>query len=158
MSANTAVDVSPYTRPSATATPLGPGPVFSGVFTWYSHFSLPVARDIAYTLAYRSCMYTTPSATTGFAASEPAPCRFAAPWPVSLNVHASLSWDTFAAEIVEPVASLVLARSPFGYGQDPDGAAAPANVLVTGAGCGGARGESSPVASRARADAATRPA
>ena len=102
-------------------------------------------------------MYTTPSATTGLAASEPAPCRFAAPWPVSLNAHASLSCDTLADVIVEPVATLVLARSPFGYGQDPDGAAASANVLVTGAGWL-ELAEEQPVASRARADAATRPA
>jgi hypothetical protein len=58
--------------------------------------------------------------------------------------------------IVEPVATLVLARSPFGYGQDPDAAAASANVLVTGAGWLELAAEQ-PVASRARADAATRP-
>jgi hypothetical protein len=77
---------------------------------------------------------------------------------VSLNVHASLSWDTLAAVIVEPVATLVLARSPFGYDQDPDAAAASANVLVTGAGWAELElAEEQPVASRARADAATRP-
>jgi hypothetical protein len=54
------------------------------------------------------------------------------------------------------MATLVLARSPFGYGQDPDAAAAPANVLVTGAGWLELAAEQ-PVASRARADAATRP-
>ena len=54
--------------------------------------------------------------------------------PVSWNVHASRSVPTFAAEIREPTASLVLARSPFGYGHDPAGFVAPANVLVTGAG------------------------
>jgi len=37
---------------------------------------------------------------------------FAAP-PVSLNVHACLSLDTFAEEIVDPGASLVFARSAF---------------------------------------------
>jgi hypothetical protein len=61
--------------------------------------------------------------------------------------------------IVEPVATLVLARSPFGYSQDPDGAAASANVLVTGAGWVELElAAEHPVASRARADAATRPA
>jgi hypothetical protein len=60
--------------------------------------------------------------------------------------------------IIEPVATLVLARSPFGYGQDPDGAVAPANVLVTGAGWVELElAAEQPVASRARADAATRP-
>ena len=43
----TVVDVSPYTAPPATATPSGPGPLFSGTFTWYSHFSLPVASASA---------------------------------------------------------------------------------------------------------------
>jgi hypothetical protein len=76
---------------------------------------------------------------------------------VSLNAHASLSRDTLADVIVEPVATLVLARSPFGYSQDPDGAAASANVLVTGAGWV-ELAEEQPVASRPRADAATRPA
>jgi hypothetical protein len=57
------------------------------------------------------------------------------------------------------MATLVLARSPFGYSQDPEGAAAPANVLVTGAGWVELElAEEHPVASRARADAATRPA
>ena len=51
LSAKTAVGVSPYTTPLATATPSGPGPVFSGMFTGYSHSSFPVAREIAYTLA-----------------------------------------------------------------------------------------------------------
>ena len=32
---------------SATATPSGPGPLFSGMPTRYSHFSLPVARATA---------------------------------------------------------------------------------------------------------------
>ena len=54
--------------------------------------------------------------------------------PVSLNVQASRSPDTFAAEITESGASLVLARSPFGYGHDPAGAAAPGNAVLTGAG------------------------
>jgi hypothetical protein len=63
-----------------------------------------------------------------------------------------------AAVIVELVASLVLARSPFGYAQDPDAAAAPANVLVTGAGWLELElAEEQPVASRARVDAAIRP-
>ena len=58
----------------------------------------------------------------------------AAARPASLNVQASRSPDTFAAEIAEPGAFLVLAMSPFGYGHDPEGAAAPGNVVLTGAG------------------------
>jgi hypothetical protein len=50
-----------------------------------------------------------------------------------LNVHASRSPDTFAADMVESGASLVLAMSPFGYGHDPDGTAAPGNASVAGA-------------------------
>jgi hypothetical protein len=49
-----------------------------------------------------------------------------------LNVHASRSPDTFAAEITESGATRVLPISPFGYGHDPDGAAAPVNAEVTG--------------------------
>jgi len=51
-----------------------------------------------------------------------------------LNVQASRSRDTFADEIAEPAASRVLARSPFGYGHDPFGAAAPRKSLVAGVG------------------------
>jgi hypothetical protein len=51
-----------------------------------------------------------------------------------LNAQASRRLDTFAAEIAEPGASLVLPMSPFGYGHDPPGAAAPANAVLTGAG------------------------
>jgi hypothetical protein len=40
--------------------------------------------------------------------------------PVSLNVQASASRDTFAEEIVEPAASRVFARSPFAYCHEPD--------------------------------------
>jgi hypothetical protein len=54
--------------------------------------------------------------------------------PDSLNVQASLSLDTLAEEIVEPAASRVLARSPFGYGHDPDGAAASLKTVLAGAG------------------------
>jgi hypothetical protein len=42
--------------------------------------------------------------------------------------------DTFAAEIAESGAFLVLAMSPFGYGHDPVGAAAPGKAVLTGAG------------------------
>ena len=129
--AKTELDVSPYTVPSVIATPSGPGPLASGTSTWYSHFSLPVASASAYTLASWSCRYTTPSCTTGAAVSEPTETPAAA-LPVSLNAQASRSCDTFADEIAEPGASLVLARSPFGYGHDPVGAAAPGNTLVTG--------------------------
>src|ERR1700728_742379 len=97
-------------------------------------------------------MYTVPPATTGAAASDPECSRFVAAWPVSWNVHASLSWETLADEITEPTASLVLARSPFGYGDEPDGGAAPGNRLLPGAGWP----EPQPVASRARAAAASR--
>jgi hypothetical protein len=37
-----------------------------------------------------------------------------------------------ADEIIEPGACRVLARSPFGYGQDPDGGVALAFVVVAG--------------------------
>ncbi len=102
--------------------------------TGYSQRSFPVAREIAYTLAYRSCRYTTPFTTTGAAASDPAYLTPVAAVPASLNVHASRSVPTFAAEIRDPAASRVLARSPFGYAHDPAGRAAPANVLLAGAG------------------------
>jgi hypothetical protein len=80
-------------------------------------------------------MYTTPFATTGAAANEPAPDTPVAAVPVSLNVHASFSDATFDEEIRDPVASRELARSPFGYAEAPAGAAAPANALEAGAGC-----------------------
>ena len=54
--------------------------------------------------------------------------------PVSLNAQASRRVDTSAAEIAESGASLVLAMSPFGYGHAPDGAAAPGNAVLAGAG------------------------
>ena len=60
-----------------------------------------------------------PFCTTGFAASDPYGATPVAAFPVSLNVHACASLDTFADEIVEPVASRVFARSPFGYGHEP---------------------------------------
>jgi hypothetical protein len=60
--------------------------------------------------------------------------------------------------IVEPVATLVLARSPFGYSQDPDAVAAPANVLVTGADWLELElAEEQPAASRAAAATTSRP-
>ena len=93
-----------------------------------------MASASAYTLASSSCRYTTPSCTTGAAVSEPILETPAAAVPDSLNAHASRSADTFADEIAEPGASLVLARSPFGYGHDPDGAAAPGNAVLAGAG------------------------
>ena len=65
---------------------------------------------------------------------EPTPGRPAAALPASLNVHASRSPDTFAAEITASGATRVLPISPFGYGHDPDGVAAPGNAEVTGAG------------------------
>jgi hypothetical protein len=80
-------------------------------------------------------MYTTPFATTGAAANEPAPDTPAAAVPVSLNVHASFSDATFEEEIRDPAASRELARSPFGYAEAPAGVAAPVNALEVGAGC-----------------------
>ncbi len=47
LSAKTVAEVSPYTTPPETATPSGPGPLFSGTPTWYSHSSFPVARRSA---------------------------------------------------------------------------------------------------------------
>ncbi len=124
-SAKTVSDDVPYTAPPPTATPSGPGPLFSAMPTRYSHFSLPVASASAYTLAYWSWMYTTPSWTTGGAVSDPVYETPAAAGPVSLNAHASRRPDTLAAEITESGATLVLAMSASGYGHDPDGAAAP---------------------------------
>jgi len=98
-------------------------------------------------------MYTVPFTTTGFAASEPAYSRLVAAWPESWNDHASLSLDTLAPVITEPAASLVLARSPFGYGHDPDGVAAPGSRLLVGAGWP----ELQPAASSAKAATASRP-
>jgi hypothetical protein len=51
-----------------------------------------------------------------------------------VNVHASRSSDTFADEIVESGAFLVLAISAFGNGHDPSGTVAPGNAVVLGAG------------------------
>ena len=79
-------------------------------------------------------MYTTPSDTTGAAVSEPEYDTPAAALPVSSNDQASLSCDTLADEITEPGATLVLARSPFGYGHCPEGAVAPGKVVVNGVG------------------------
>ena len=49
-----------------------------------------------------------------------------------MNDQASRSCDTFADEITEPGATLVLARLPFGYGHCPEGAVAPKKVMVAG--------------------------
>ncbi len=86
----------------------------------------------AYTLASWSWRYTTPLDTTGAAVSEPEYDTPAAAVPASLNAQASRSVDTFADEITEPGASLVLARLPFGYGHCPEGGAAPGKSVVTG--------------------------
>src|SRR3984957_15147285 len=102
LSAKTVVGEIPYTVPSATATPSGPGPVFIGVSSLYSHFSLPVASASAYTFASRSWIYTTPFTTIGFAARAPSGPTPAAAGPVMWNVQACLSPDTFADVIVEP--------------------------------------------------------
>ena len=49
---------------------------------------------------------------------------------MSLNVQACASLDTFAEEIVDPVASRVFARSAFEYGHEPEPPAVEAAVLV----------------------------
>src|ERR1022692_1291712 len=54
LSAKTVVGETPYTVRPTTATPSGPGPVFIGGLSSYSHFSLPVASASAYTFASRS--------------------------------------------------------------------------------------------------------
>jgi len=56
--------------------------------------------------------------------------------PVSLNVQASFSRETFDDEIRDPTASLVLARFPLGYAHDPVGGAALVAALVVPVGCG----------------------
>ena len=50
---------------------------------------------------------------------------------MSLNVQACASLETFAEEIVDPVASRVFARSTFEYGHDPEPAALETAPLVT---------------------------
>ncbi|GAB3796744.1 hypothetical protein GCM10028798_07130 [Humibacter antri] len=50
--------------------------------------------------------------------------------PVRLSDQASRRPDTLTEEIVEVVASLVLARSPFGYGHEPCGGAASGNEVL----------------------------
>src|ERR1700751_246968 len=77
-------------------------------------------------------MYTTPFATTGAAANDPAGATPAAALPASLTLHASRNCATFAEEIVEPAASRVLARSPSGYGHDPDAVDAPLKTVAGG--------------------------
>jgi hypothetical protein len=54
--------------------------------------------------------------------------------PASLKAQASRRPDTFADVIAESGATLVLPMSPFGYGHDPVGTAAPAKAVLTGAG------------------------
>jgi len=51
-----------------------------------------------------------------------------------VNDHASRRPDTSADEIVDSGAFLVLAMSPFAYGHDPVGTAAPGNDWLAGAG------------------------
>src|SRR5215469_9758076 len=50
---------------------------------------------------------------------------------VTWKDQACLSCDTLAEEIVEPGACRVLARSPFGYGHEPDGGIALEFVVVS---------------------------
>jgi hypothetical protein len=70
----------------------------------------------------------------GFAVNDPYGRTPTVAFPVSLNVHACASVDTFAEEIVDPVASRVFARSSFEYGHEPDAgaveAAAPALTVL----------------------------
>jgi hypothetical protein len=49
---------------------------------------------------------------------------------VSLNVQAGASLDTFAEEIVDPVAFRVFARSTFAYDDEPEPAAVEAATCV----------------------------
>src|SRR5580658_4824290 len=128
-SANAVVGESPNTSPSVMATPSGPRLRLSGESTRYSHSSLPVARDRAYTLAARSWKYTTPFCTIGVTARDPKPGT-PVTFPVSLKVQASRRLVTFAEEMVESGASRVLARSAFGYGQDPDATGTVAAALA----------------------------
>lgn len=46
-----------------------------------------------------------------------------------MNVHAGSRRDTFADEIIESGASLVFARSAFGYGHEPERAVVDATTL-----------------------------
>src|ERR1700733_14198064 len=66
----------------------------------------------------------------GFAVNDPYGRTPVAALPVSLNVQACASLDTFAEEIVDPVASRVFARSAFEYGHEPDAEAADAAALA----------------------------
>ena len=66
----------------------------------------------------------------GFAVSDPYGRTPAAAFPVSLNVQACASLDTFADEIVDPVASRVFARSAFEYGHEPEPAVVEAAAFV----------------------------
>lgn len=73
----------------------------------------------------------------GFAASDPDPATLVAAVPLSLNVHAWPSLDTFVDEIVESGAIRVFARSAFESGHDPEapaGEAAGLAVMVLQAG------------------------
>ncbi len=99
---------------------MGPGPLRSGWLQRYSQRSFPVASARAYTSESRSWRYTTPFSTIGFAVNDPYGRTPSAAFPVSLNVQACVSLDTFAEETVEPVASRVFARSTFEYGHEPD--------------------------------------
>src|ERR1039458_10113452 len=116
--------------PSTTATPFGPGPLLSGLFTTYSHMSRPVARESAYTLRCRSCMYAIPLTTIGPAAKVPTPPTLDAALPFNVNVQSFFSWDTFCSEIADPVASRVFAKSPLEYGQDPCAVCAAPTAIV----------------------------
>jgi len=71
-----------------------------------------------------------PFCTIGFAVSDPKGATPTAAFPVSLNVQAGASLDTFAEEIVDPMATRVFARSPFAYGQEPDASVVDATTLV----------------------------
>jgi hypothetical protein len=86
--------------------------------------------ESAYTFEWRSWIYTTPFCTIGFAVNDPTYCTSAAAFPVSLNVQACASLDTFAAEIVDPVASRLFARSAFEYRHEPELPAVEAATFV----------------------------
>ena len=70
--------------------------------------------------------------TIGLAVSDPYGRTPAAAFPVSLNNKVCASLDTFADEIVEPVAFRVFARSVFEYDHKPElGAGEGATFVAT---------------------------
>src|SRR5580692_507043 len=75
-------------------------------------------------------MKTTLSTTIGVSAREPTCERLLAAFPVSMKPQANFSDDTFFEEMVEPMATRVFARLPFGNAHDGDAGLAPAAELT----------------------------